>query len=320
MTGQRTQVMQAGRAALRVLAPMAGLPQGGWQVTLLSARREGQGARGVLRADPAQGQGENLPSVIVKLHLPVEPARFEAMRAGHAAAARALPDGVPAALAACEAHGALLLSCVQGEPVWEALSQRADGAGSADMLIAAGAWLGRFHKGAARGAEALQTGGPLRRLRRLAKARDLPQPQAYCAALGALETLGQQAQNPTPHAVIHGDMTLQNLLVTPDLRVCGIDFENAEAAPAMRDLAGLVADDAIWFGAGGAIDLDAQAPLLRGYSGAGGAVDAAALRFFVGAKLLGLWAAQPARGADRTARRAYVWSRLQQITPEFFTL
>lgn len=305
---------------MRVLAPMAGLPPGGWQVTLLSARRERQGARGVLRADPAQGQGAPLPSVIVKLHLPVAAARFEAMRTGHAAAARALPDGVPAVLAACEAHGALLLSCAQGAPVWEVLSQRADGAGPADILTAAGAWLGRFHKGAARGTEAQETEGPLRRLRRLAKTRDVPQPQAYRAALGALETLGQQAQNPTPHAVIHGDMTLQNLLVTPDLRVTGIDFENADAAPAMRDLAGLVVDDAIWFGAGGAIDLGAQAPLLRGYIGSGGAVDAAALRFFVGVKLLGLWAAQPARGSDRTARRAYVWSRLQEITPVFFTL
>ncbi len=123
MTEPKAQVLSAGRAAFSALAPRAGFPSEGWQAVVLSARREGTGARGVLRFDR-----DGFAPLIVKLRLPVDAARSEAARAAHALAAHNLPCGTVQLLAAAPDHGALLLSHVPGRTAWEVLSQTEDSA------------------------------------------------------------------------------------------------------------------------------------------------------------------------------------------------
>ncbi len=324
MTEPKAQVLSAGRAAFSALAPRAGFPSEGWQAVVLSARREGTGARGVLRFDR-----EGFAPLIVKLRLPVDAARSEAARAAHALAAHNLPGGTVRLLAAAPDHGALLLSHVPGRTAWEVLSQTEDSAERIRVLRASGAWLGTFHLaggaltggGAKRSApqsdQPVQTEPPLRRLRRLARQRDIPQAGQYARCLAALSHWAAAIEGQiTPAAVIHGDMTLSNLLVEGDT-VTGIDFENIAPAPAMRDLASLLVDDAIWFGQGAEGPVEVSAPGIDAYQAQ---IDVAVLRFYAGVRLLSLWAAQPNEPADRSPRRAYVWDRIQEIAPDFFML
>lgn len=234
---------------------------------------------------------------VLKLFAEADRKRFRRIVRAHRQAGRLFrgQDGLAAQRleAVAEAERALLLAFVPGRSGRMALLSGAD---PARLLARSGDWLRCLHEGRDRDTGRFDAWAPLERL--------VPTPgcadgEGYEVAMSALRRSADALQGqPVRRAVLHGDLTLANLLFHEG-RVTGIDFENLALHPAARDVGELWADlllnvrrmpDApglmpeAWQAA-----FDARYPDL----------DAGHAAFYTRHRLLRAWAAIPAKPHDR---------------------
>lgn len=308
MTDHRTRLTVAAQAAWADAGPRLDLPANPAALTVISARREPRGGRLVARVMPGQGH----PALILKLRLGADHDRLaQAMRAyDRAAISLATHPGlaVPRVVMALPDHHALILSECPGT---DARSLLADSTTSADhprVMGSAGRWLGALHRGQSDTPAAFDPAASLRALTRRTRQAGPAHHPALTPLVGQCETLAASLSDRLwPCAVIHGDMTLGNLLIAPE-QITGIDLENDAPAPIARDIAMLLMDHELWFGhIPAAIDA-----FWQGY-GADLSRDPL-LRFHIRLRLARLWADRPPDPAGTTPRRAHLWSGLQAMT------
>jgi len=308
MTDDRTRLADAARAAWQEAAPRLELEAGACATQILSARREAKGGRIVMHIMPRGGAD----SLILKLRLGGDPAALEQAARAYRRAATSLAGqpglAVSRLIMTLPAHHALILSYSPGT---DARSLLADSTNSDDhipVLRAAGLWLGALHRGQPAAPAAFDPAPALRGQARRARTSVAPRQTALARLIARVRTLAVPLPDRTwPQAVIHGDMTLGNLLIAPD-QITGIDVENDTPAPRARDIAMLLIDHELWFGHHpAAIQAFWQAygndlrhdPLLR---------------FHIALRLARLWSDMPAHPTQASPRRAHLWAGLQAMT------
>jgi tRNA A-37 threonylcarbamoyl transferase component Bud32 len=305
------------RAARQIWPPLtraAGYTPADFALSVLSARAEGgDRARVVVLADgPAR--------LVLKFRLNADPAQHDTTLRAHETAAailRDVPDcAAPDVLARHADTGALLLSWVRGRSLFEVLAEKP---GQMDVMMGhVGRWMAALHHRGEIEETPFKGGWMLGRLDRMA-AGGVPDPHGFAACRRVLAQVERAAHGKTmPRAMIHGDLSLTNLIW--DGRVLtGIDFENTGLHPVARDAAAVLCDCAVWFGPSvpGVGDPSGQS-LLPGQvmdafaTGLGAqAVDPAVQRFFIGMRLLSIWAQVPVHARDRSLRRARVWQGVE---------
>ena len=307
MTDHRTRLAEAARAAWRDAAPGLGLDPARATIQILSARRETGGGRIVTRITP-EGAPESL---ILKLRLGAKPDTLEQAVRAYTGAAISLAGhaglAVPRLIMALPSHHALILSHSPGLDARSLLADSTEPADHLRVMQAAGTWLGALHRGRVAAPAPFDPAPALRRLIRNAPEAPPPRPDAIAAHLKQQEGLAAQIQGrPLPQAVIHGDMTLGNLLIAPH-QITGIDLENDDPAPVARDLAMLLVDHEVWFG----FHPKAVTAFWQAYGS--DLRDDPALRFFIALGLARLWHQMPADPSRHTPRRAHVWAGLQAM-------
>lgn len=302
MTDHPTRLAEAARAAWRDAAPNLDLDPRRAEVQILSARREPGGGRIVTRITP-----EDAPeSLILKLRLGARPDRLEQAVRAYTGAATSLAGqaglAVPRLIMSLPSHHALILSHCPGVDARSLLADSTDPADHVPVMRAAGQWLGALHRGQPAPNMLFDPAPALRRLARQARA-DVPlsvDSQRLASLAAPLH------DRPLRSAVIHGDMTLGNLLIAPE-QITGIDLENDRPAPVARDLSMLLVDHEIWFGPRPA----AIAAFWQAYGD--DLQDDPALRFFIALRLARLWQEMPSDPERHTPRRAHVRAGLQAM-------
>lgn len=167
-------------------------------------------------------------------------ARFRRIVRAHRQAGRHLRahDGIDAQklLKFDEEHRALLLALAPGR---SGRMELLGGAAPERVLARAAAWLRVLHMARPTSRGRFDALGPLARL---PETPDCVDGELYARARAALDAEAHRLQGrEVGFAVLHGDMTLANLLFS-DSAVTGIDFENLAQHPAARDVGELWAD------------------------------------------------------------------------------
>lgn len=235
--------------------------------------------------------------VVLKKFPNVPLAQFRRIVRAHRQAGRLLRahEGFDAQklLAHDEAHRALLLDWVAGR---SGRMELISGVDPARVMARAAQWLTRLHAGRDQSEGPFDAQGPLDRLPRRP---DCAEEAMYLKAHAALAREAEYLQGrTTAKAVLHGDMTLANLLYN-EQAVTGIDFENLAQHPVARDVGELWADLLLYVPdiprARGILPIPWEAAFTENY----GPVDAAVCAFFTRHRLLRSWAAIPASDLQR---------------------
>lgn len=305
----RNRMKRSGVAAWKKLAETTGRLPRDYVPTLLSARREEAGGRGVLLLKARRGA----PDLILKFRVGdrkgawVDRAVAAYTQAGKALAPQS--DVQAPHVLACDAERqAILLSHVAGHPARELLFD-ADGGetdATARLLGQCAGWLSALHRA--------QPGPtvPFDPARVMPWAEAQADRDAYETQRAALVRLGERADGVRMDTgLVHGDMTLANLLVDR-ATVSGIDFEEDGPGPGVQDVAMLLADYLVWFGHD--IPKTCRTPLppalevafWRGYGAQ--MADDPVFRAHLVARLLTLWQNVPADPSLRSPRRAHVYA------------
>lgn len=307
MTDLRNRLTEAALTTWAAAAPQLGRDPAVARTQVLAARREARGGRVALLIHGEDGQDD----LVLKQRLGGQCDTVGPACRAYAGAAAAFADqpelAVPRLIMALPDHQALILSHCPGQDARSLLSDSTDPADHLGVMQAAGRWLRALHRGRAEPPAAHHPAPALRRLSRNAPDAPPPRPDAFAAHLKQLEGLATQMQDrPLPQAVIHGDMTLGNLLIAPH-QITGIDLENDDPAPVARDLAMLLVDHEVWFG----FHPKAVTAFWQAYGS--DLRDDPALRFFIALGLARLWHQMPADPRRHTPRRAHVWAGLQAM-------
>ena len=308
MTQYRTRLAEAALAAWHEAAPRLDLNPNPAARDILSAQNEAQGGRIVMRLTPVDGA----ESLILKLRLGGDPVALEQAARAYRRAATSLAGqpglAVPRLIMTLPEHHALILSDCPGTDARSLLADSANPDDHVPILRAAGQWLGALHRGQPAATAAFDPTPALRGQARRAGKSVAPRQRALARLIARVQALAAPLPDRMwPQAVIHGDMTLGNLLIAPD-QITGIDFENDTPAPIARDLAMLLIDHELWFGHHpAAIDAFWQAygidlrhdPLVC---------------FHIALRLARLWSDMPAHPAQSNPRRAHLWAGLQAMS------
>ncbi len=177
---------------------------------------------------------------VVKLFADAPLAQFRRIVRAHRQAGRLFRDRTSFAaqklLAFDEPNRALLLSWVPGR---SGRMELVDGADPAEVLHRAACWLAILHQGRERARGAFDAEGAVGRL---PATPECAEDDMYARAFKALcAEAGRLQGREVVKSVLHGDMTLANLLFNSEA-VTGIDFENLNLHPAARDVGELWAD------------------------------------------------------------------------------
>ncbi len=181
------------------------------------------------------------------------------------------------------------------------------------------AWMAALHAGSLR--SDMPFGGikKLHALQRAGDAGNMPERARFNACLDRLARLAEDAeQMPNPTAIVHGDLTLSNILVQGH-EIAGIDFNNITQTSVALDLAMMFVEVAVTFAqdrdvpAFALLPEDWDAMVKQSYEGL--SLQSANFRFFAGVRLLRMWAQTQPRIADHSLRRAHIWHGTQ-ITAE----
>lgn len=230
--------------------------------------------------------------VVLKQFPGVPQARFRRIVRAHRQAGRLLRDqqGCDAQklLGHDEDHATLLLAWVPGR---SGRMELMAGVAPATVMARAAGWLSRFHEGRAISRGVFDARSPLGRL------PDQPgcaEEHMYAKARDALIAEGRRLQGrEVRRAVLHGDLTLANLLFNPDA-VTGLDFENLAQHPAARDVGELWADLLLYvpsvLSARGLLPTAWETAFTAQY----GACEPDVCAFYTRHRLLRAWAAIPA--------------------------
>jgi Ser/Thr protein kinase RdoA (MazF antagonist) len=263
---------------------------------------------------------------VVKMRVGASDEKFCKAVTAHRMVAGALRDvdglGAPDVLAQSPKHHALLLGYCPGRSAWDVLAASDSEAIHTDTLFRVGRWVCALHSKLARPAVSFEAKRPMRALRRYTDGKDLPDPDGFNKALEQLNDIGQRLNGtPVQQAVIHGDLTLGNLLVD-DAGVTGLDFENDMPGPVARDLAMVLTDYSVWFGHDDTAPQGVllSAPKNRAFWSAYGALGRhdALFGFYMRLRLLRIWAGVPADPLARTVRRSHVWQGVRAARARLF--
>lgn len=248
---------------------------------------------------------------VLKQYAQVPLAQFRRIVRAHRQAGRMLRshEGLDAQklLEVDETHRVLLLAWVEGR------SGRMELIGGADpdvVLARAARWLVTFHTGRELTHGAFDANGAVARL---AEAPGCGEADMFDRARAALTREAARLQGrEVGKAVLHGDMTLANLLYTPDA-VTGIDFENLAHHPAARDAGELWADLLLH-----APRLPRARSLLpekweRAFVDAYPGLDADVCAFYARHRLLRAWSDIPAQEEHRGPGRARKLANLMEL-------
>ncbi|MCJ7871795.1 phosphotransferase [Phaeobacter sp. J2-8] len=264
-----------------------------------------------LPVDDVEGLAPNVWRVrrdVVKLFPGTDLARFRRIVRAHRQAGRIFREQsdlkAQRLLGFAEDERALLLDFVPGQSGRRALQT---GTSPDRIMMQAGAWLHRFHD--ARDTS-LGRFDPLGALERLPMAPECAEAAGYAAAHQALRAAAETLQGRTVRrAVLHGDMTLANLLFDGD-RITGIDFENLAQHPVGRDVGEIWADLVLYLP-----ELPGEPGLMpgawrRSFSRHCKGLEQDVAEFYTRHRLLKAWAAIPAQMQDRGPVRAQHLARL----------
>lgn len=257
-----------------------------------------------LRPDDAPSDVEMFaPSVwrvgdyVLKRFPDVPLAQFRRIVRAHRQAGRLLRthDGFDAQklLGFDEEHLALLLEWVPGR---SGRMELISGVDPVIVMARAAQWLSHLHTGRDQSEGGFDAQGPIDRLADKPECAEEPM---YLKARAALVREAEKLQGrKTTKAVLHGDMTLANLLYN-ERAVTGIDFENLAQHPAARDVGELWADLLLFVPdippARGILPSAWEIAFTENY----GIADAAICAFFTRHRLLRNWAAIPASDLRR---------------------
>lgn len=310
MQDKKAALVRAAAAAWPDLAAVAGLTASDFRMDVMRVRSEGDAGGRVTARMTAGSQ-----VFVLKQLVNGASDRFARIGEAHRLAGAAFVGHehlqVPGVVGEAPEHRAILLTFCAGETAWDRLADTVATDAHAAVLNAAGRWMGVLHRGQHRAPWRFSGAGLIARLERFAETRRHVEPDRFARALDLLRDHAASLAGVTvAQAGIHGDLTLSNLMIDAD-DVTGLDFENVTAAPVARDLAMLLVDYVVWFGNSEDVALDALLGTAMSdafWSGYGSQTDADVLRFFVGLRLMRLWAAVPADPNQRTLRRAHVWS------------
>ena len=250
-------------------------------------------------------------SEVLKLFAEADRKRFRRIVRAHRQAGRIFKGqpGVSAQrlLAVAEDERALLLDFVPGRSGRMALLAGAD---PGKILGRSGAWLHALHGGRETDEGRFDAWGALERLPQTPPCADA---EAYEAALTSLRRDADARQGQVVgRAVLHGDLTLANLLFDKG-EVTGIDFENLALHPMARDIGELWADlllhvrrmpedaspmPAAW-----------QAGFAAGYPG----LEPEVAGFYTRHRLLRAWAAIPPQPQERGPGRERQLANLRAL-------
>ncbi|MDA7428453.1 phosphotransferase [Primorskyibacter aestuariivivens] len=232
--------------------------------------------------------------------------RFRRIVRAHRQAGRLLRDvpGLDAQklLRFDEDHRALLLSLVSGR---SGRMELLAGAAPEEVLSRAADWLRVLHAGRETSTATFDAKAPLERLD---PAPDCVDEVMYKRAVVALQEEAARLQGrAVTRAVLHGDMTLANLLFSPGA-VTGIDFENLAQHAVARDVGELWADTLLHVPAmpkvWGLVPLAWEEAFVTRY----GNCDVEVCAFFARHRMLLAWAGIPAadmkRGPSGDRKRA----------------
>ena len=201
-----------------------------------------------------------------------------------------------------EEHRALLLALVPGR---SGRMELLAGAAPKEVLSRAADWLRVLHAGRETSTATFDAKAPLNRLD---PAPDCVDEVMYRRAVVALQEEAARLQGrEVTRAVLHGDMTLANLLFSPEA-VTGIDFENLAQHAVARDVGELWADTLLHVPtmprARGLMPMAWETAFIARY----GNCDVEACAFFARHRLLLAWAGIPAsdmrRGPSGDRKRA----------------
>lgn len=248
---------------------------------------------------------------VLKLFAEADRKRFRRIVRAHRQAGRLFrgEEGLAAQrlVAFAEAERALLLAFVPGRSGRMALLAGAD---PTRLLARSGDWLRCLHEGRDCDTGRFDAWAPLERL--------VPTPgcadgEGYEAAMHALRRAADALQGQkVRRAVLHGDLTLANLLFHEG-GVTGIDFENLALHPAARDVGELWADLLLNVrrmpDEPGLMPEAWQAAFAAHYPD----LDADHAAFYTRHRLLRAWAAIPAKPHDRGPARARHLANLRTL-------
>ncbi|SIS52320.1 Phosphotransferase enzyme family protein [Roseivivax lentus] len=312
------------RAALALwpgLAAEIGERPEAWQVSELARREDARVARILLRLSRDGAD----PMVLKHEARPRRPADFAHAMEMHLAAMEALPEGVPALLAADPEAQVCLMAHAPGPNLSVALRDgRAD---HASLLVRAGAWVSGFHRGGFGERRIFQPKFTLRYLGQIvseveAHARQVADRAAFLDAARAL--MARQAAfegQQTVSARTHGDLHLRNLIVGPQT-VWGIDFAGGNQAPVGHDIARLLVDYATLYAPldriapGAVLPAEAQAAFFAGYDLVG--ADDPSVRLLLRHRVLADWWGLPAHSGSRSAAQDRRYRRLMPLAARVF--
>lgn len=308
MPHSRTRLADAALVAWHAAAPRLARDPDRAAHDILSARRETGGGRIAMLITP----GDGTDSLILKLRLGRTPDWLEQAARAYRGAATGLADqpglAVPRLLMTLPTHHALILSYSPGTDARNILADSTDPADHEPVMRAAGRWLGALHRGQPAASVAYDPSPALRGLTRRAGPSVATDQTAVTRLIASARTLAAGLSDRLwPQAVIHGDMTLANLLIARD-QITGIDLENDSPGPVARDLAMLLIDYELWFGH--------HPAALRAFWQAYGTDlrDDPLLRFHIRLRLVRLWSARPDGLAQASPRRAHLRAGLQAMT------
>jgi len=321
MPGQKAELRKAAVAAWEDLAHAKGLTPEAFSMRFLSLRREGETGGRVAALMTRASE-----AYVVKMRVGASDEQFHRTVEAHRMAAEALRDtdglSAPEVLAQSAAHHALLLSYCSGKSAWDVLAESESEEVHTETLVGIGRWVAALHSGLARPAMQFKVDSPMRALRRYIDGKEMPEPGRFSRAVERLNEMGQRLNGQVvQQAVIHGDLTLANLLID-DVLVTGIDFENDRPGPVARDLAMVLTNYAIWFGQedtappGALLSVSKSRAFWSAYGGRG--PDDDLFGFFVRLRLLRIWADVPADQRKRSAHRSHVWMGVFAVRARLF--
>ncbi|WP_179378320.1 phosphotransferase family protein [Jannaschia marina] len=308
----------AARAAWPDLARAAGLPECDYRLDVLRTRVQRGEVRTLLTVE-AEGRAP----LVLKLARGEAEGWFESQVTAHRRAEEILAGadglGVPRLLASDAARRAMLMTRVPGVQAHDAMVMARDETTRLDLLRACARWAGHLHRG---GTVQFGRVRPDPLLRQLAAWRTgvengslaLPQPVAFLEALTEVGARLETARGrKTTRVVVHGDLSLRNLLID-GADVHGIDFGTVALRSPSVDLARLLVMYGTFFAAEGdarAILTNAREAALEAHAGRWR--DGVELDPLLGVELLRLWQTIPKGRWSRGAMKTHRWRGIRRM-------